>query len=83
MSWVLDADVSEFFDAVDHEWLLKFVEHRVAGPGMLALIRKWLRAGVQEHDRYTTRGNYIPGTSGTFLDVPWIRHNGTDTKKNK
>lgn len=53
VSWVLDADVSGFFDAIDHEWLLKFVEHRVADPGMLGLIRKWLRAGVSEDGQWS------------------------------
>ena len=53
VSWVLDADISGFFDAIDHGWLLKFVEHRVADPGMLGLIRKWLRAGVSEDGQWS------------------------------
>ena len=32
MNWVLDADIRGFFDAIDHEWLVKFVEHRIGGP---------------------------------------------------
>jgi RNA-directed DNA polymerase len=40
VGWVLDADISGFFDAIAHGWLMKFVEHRVADPGMLNLIRK-------------------------------------------
>jgi len=48
VSWVLDADLSGFFDAIDHEWMMKFMEHRIADPGILRLIRKWLRAGVSE-----------------------------------
>ena len=48
MNWVLDADIRSFFDTLDHQWLMKFVEHRVADPRMLRLIRKWLRAGVCE-----------------------------------
>lgn len=53
VSWVLDADISGFFDAIAHEWLLKFVEHRVADPGILGLIRKWLRAGVSEFGQWS------------------------------
>ncbi len=53
VSWVLDADIRGFFDAIDHEWLVKFVEHRIADPGMLALIRKWLRAGVSEDGQWS------------------------------
>jgi group II intron reverse transcriptase/maturase len=45
---VLDADIRGFFDAIDHEWLMKFVAHRIADPRILRLIRKWLRAGVSE-----------------------------------
>jgi group II intron reverse transcriptase/maturase len=48
VSWVLDADIRSFFDTIDHGWLMKFVEHRVADPRVLRLIRKWLRAGVLE-----------------------------------
>jgi group II intron reverse transcriptase/maturase len=48
VNWVLDADIRGFFDAIDHEWLLRFLEHRVADPRILRLIRKWLNAGVLE-----------------------------------
>lgn len=48
VNWVLDADIRGFFDAIDHEWLLKFLQHRIADRRILRLIRKWLRAGVSE-----------------------------------
>jgi group II intron reverse transcriptase/maturase len=48
VNWVLDADIRSFFDSLDHEWLMKFVAHRVADQRMLRLIRKFLRAGVSE-----------------------------------
>lgn len=48
VNWVLDADIRGFFDAIDHEWLERFVGHRVADPRMQRLIAKWLRAGVLE-----------------------------------
>jgi RNA-directed DNA polymerase len=48
VNWVLDADIRGFFDTIDHEWLLKFVGHRIADRRILRLIRKWLRAGVSE-----------------------------------
>lgn len=53
VSWVLDADINGFFDAIDHEWLMKFVEHRIADPRILILIRKWLRAGVSEDGQWS------------------------------
>src|SRR5499427_6299465 len=53
VSWVLDADVRSFFDEVRHDWLLKFVEHRVVDRRILRLIRKWLRAGVSEEGQWS------------------------------
>ncbi len=53
VSWVLDADIRGFFDAIDHEWLIKFVEHRIADKRVTRLIRKWLNAGVWEEGRMT------------------------------
>ena len=48
VNWVLDADIRGFFDTLDHGWLLRFVEHRVADRRVVRLIQKWLRAGVLE-----------------------------------
>jgi len=48
VNWILDADISLFFDEIDHDWMLKFLEHRIAVRRMLGLIRKWLKAGVME-----------------------------------
>jgi Reverse transcriptase (RNA-dependent DNA polymerase) len=48
VNWVLDADIRGFYDAIDHEWLRKFVEHRIADKRVLRLIQKWLNAGVVE-----------------------------------
>lgn len=48
VNWVLDADLRGFFDAIDHEWLMKFLEHRIADKRVLRLIQKWLSAGVME-----------------------------------
>jgi len=48
VGWVLDADIRGFFDAIDHEWLVKFVEHRIGDRRMVRLIQKWLKAGVLE-----------------------------------
>jgi len=53
VKWVLDADIRGFFDHVDHEWMLKFVQHRVADRRILRLIQKWLRAGVSENGQWS------------------------------
>jgi group II intron reverse transcriptase/maturase len=48
VNWVLDADIRGFFDAIDHGWLMRFVQHRIADRRVLRLLRKWLDAGVVE-----------------------------------
>jgi len=53
VNWVLDADVKDFFTSLDHDWLARFVEHRVADKRVLRLIRKWVNAGVIEDGKWT------------------------------
>jgi group II intron reverse transcriptase/maturase len=53
VNWVLDADIRGFFDAIDHECLMRFVEHRIADKRILRLVRKWLVAGVMENGEWT------------------------------
>lgn len=53
VNWVLDADIRGFFDTIDHGWLMKFLEHRIADRRVLRLIRKWLRAGVSEDGKWS------------------------------
>src|SRR5690625_3313095 len=48
VNWILDADIQSFFDEIDHDWMLKFLKHRIADRRMLRLICKWLKAGVIE-----------------------------------
>jgi group II intron reverse transcriptase/maturase len=54
VNWVLDADIRGFFDTLQHEWLLTFLEHRVADPRVLRLVRKWLKAGVSEEGEWSS-----------------------------
>jgi len=46
VNWVLDLDIRAYFDSINHEWLVKFVEHRIADRRIVRLIQKWLKAGV-------------------------------------
>ena len=48
VNWVLDVDIRGFFDSIDHGWLVKFVEQRIADRRIVRLIQKWLNAGVLE-----------------------------------
>jgi len=52
VNWVLDADIQGFFDTIDHGWLMKFIEHRIADPRVLRHIKKWLNAGVLEDGKW-------------------------------
>lgn len=51
--WVLDADIRSFFDAMKHEWIVKFLEHRIADERVVRLIQKSLGAGVLEDGKRT------------------------------
>lgn len=53
VNWVLDLDIRGFFDAIDHGWLVRFVEHRIADRRVVRLIQKWLNAGVLEDGKRT------------------------------
>ena len=59
MSWVLEADLKNFFGSLNHDWLLRFVEHRVGDPRLLSLMRRWLKAGALED------GVHQPSEEGT------------------
>lgn len=59
VNWILDADIRGFFDNIDHAWLMKFLEHRIADRRVLRLVKKWLRAGVSED------GEWSPTKIGT------------------
>jgi len=48
VSWILDLDIRDFFGTVNHDWLIRFLEHRIGDMRILRLIRKWLKAGVLE-----------------------------------
>jgi RNA-directed DNA polymerase len=48
VNWILDADIRSFFDSVNQDWLIRFVEHRIGDPRVVRLIRKWLKAGILE-----------------------------------
>ncbi|ANF44177.1 group II intron reverse transcriptase/maturase [Salmonella enterica subsp. enterica serovar Typhimurium] len=52
VNWVLDADISQFFDRVSHEWLIRFTEHRIGDRSVIRLIRKWLTAGTLEEGQW-------------------------------
>jgi len=89
VNWVLDADIRGFFDAIDHGWLVKFLEYRIADRRVVRLIQKWLKAGVLEDgerrcsEQGTPQGGSIsPLLANIYLHYAfdlwahaWRRHN--------
>jgi group II intron reverse transcriptase/maturase len=83
VNWVLDADIRKFYDTLDHGWVVKFVEHRIADRRVVRLIQKWLKAGVLEEGKRiqseigTVQGGSIsPLLSNTYLHYVldlWVR----------
>ncbi len=65
VNFILDADIRAFFDTVEHDWLIRFVEHRIGDKRIIRLIQKWLKVGVLEDgavtasDRGTGQGSVI------------------------
>ena len=60
VNYVLDADIRGFFDAIDHEWLIRFIEHRVGDQRVIRQIRKWLKAGVLEEGKLSVQDKGTP-----------------------
>jgi RNA-directed DNA polymerase len=68
VNWVLDADFRDYFSSLDHRWLERFLEHRIADRRVLRLIRKWLAAGVIEEGTWTAYEDGVPqGASASPL----------------
>jgi RNA-directed DNA polymerase len=64
VNWVLDADICSFYDSIDREWLLRMLEHRIADPRVLRLIRMWLEAGILESDEWHETDKGTPQGAG-------------------
>ena len=59
VSYIVEADIRGFFDNVDHEWLIKFLEHDIADKNFIEIIKKFLKVGIMED------GNYLESERGT------------------
>jgi RNA-directed DNA polymerase len=76
VNWVLDLDIRGFFDALSHEWLVKFVEHRIADRRVVRLIQKWLNAGVLEDGKRTRMEGGTPqgGSASPLLANVYLHY---------
>src|SRR5215472_9555336 len=64
VNWVFEADIRKFYDSIDHEWLMRMIEHRIADPRVLRLIRQWLAVGVLENGVYAETVEGTPQGAG-------------------
>ena len=60
VNWVLDADIQGFFDAMEHDWILRFLQHRIADKRLLRLITKWLKVGTIHEGRHERSSRGTP-----------------------
>jgi RNA-directed DNA polymerase len=76
VNWVLDADIRDFFGQLDHAWLRRFLEHRVADKRVLRLIDKWLAAGVIEDGQWTAgeEGSPQGASASPFLANVYLHY---------
>lgn len=71
-SFVLEADIRSFFDTLDHEWLIQFLEHDIADKRYIEIIRKQLKAGILEDGKLLVKEEGSPqggGTSAALANV--------------
>jgi len=76
VEWVLEADLKNFFGSLSHEWMLRFVEHRVGDPRLISLIRRWLKAGVLEDEEVhpNEKGTPQGGSISVLLSNLYLHH---------
>jgi group II intron reverse transcriptase/maturase len=76
VNWVLDADIRDFFNTINHEWLIKFIEHRIADKRLVHLIQKWLNAGVLEDGKitYNEAGTPQGGSASPLLANVYLHY---------
>lgn len=74
VGYVLEADIRGFFDNVNHEWLMRFLEHDIQDKIFLRYIKRFLTAGIMEgtelkdSDRGTPQGGLIsPVLANVYL----------------
>ena len=68
VNYVFDADIRDFFNRINREWLIKFIEHRIAHKRVVRLIQKWLNAGILEEGKIIYNDQGTPqGSSASPL----------------
>ena len=76
VSYVAEADIRSYFDRVNHEWLMKFLSHRIGDERVLRLIRRFLKAGVMEDGlkRASDQGTPQGGVLSALLSNVYLHY---------
>lgn len=76
VSWVLDADIRDFYGSISHEWMRRFIEHRIGDKRVVRLIQKWLSAGVLEEGimSYSDTGTPQGGSASPLMSNVYLHY---------
>ena len=84
INYVVDADIKGFFDHIDHDWMLKFLEWHIKDPNILKLVNKYLKAGIMVGEEYDDTkegtiqgGNISPTLANIYMHYVltlWFEH---------
>jgi RNA-directed DNA polymerase len=76
INWVLDIDIRGFFDAIDHKWMIRFIEHRIGDKQVVRHIKKWLKAGIFEDEQQweTVEGTPQGGSVSPMLSNSYLHY---------
>lgn len=72
INYIVDLDIKGFFDNIDHEWLIRFLEYRINDKVYIRYIRRFLKSGILEQgkllksDKGTPQGGIISPVLGNI-----------------
>ena len=74
VNYIVDADIKGFFDNIDHEWMIKFLEYRIDDRRFIELISRFLKSGIIENEMYyeTDKGTPQGGIYLHFVQDLWV-----------
>ena len=76
MNWVLDLDIRKFFDRVEHDWLITFIQHRIKDKRLIRLLTQWMKVGLYDEDgRHVRSARGVPqgGLCEALHNPPYVK----------
>jgi group II intron reverse transcriptase/maturase len=76
VNYVVEADIRSFFDAIDHDWMIKFLEHDIADAKFIGIIRRQLGAGIMEDGKHLEKEQGTPqgGSASAILANVYLHY---------